>query len=40
MAKTLEVKNLERNVADFIASITDRYAMTLYSKLFLPSPLV
>jgi len=40
MASTLEEQHLERNVADFIASITDRYAMALYSKLFLPSPLV
>ncbi|MBW1898369.1 MAG: deoxyguanosinetriphosphate triphosphohydrolase [Deltaproteobacteria bacterium] len=40
MAKTLEGQPLDRNVADFIASMTDRYAMALYSKLFLPSPLV
>jgi len=40
MAKTLEEQHADRNVADFIASMTDRYAMALYSKLFLPSPLV
>ncbi len=30
----------ERIVADFIASMTDRYALDLYTALFLPSPLV
>lgn len=30
----------ERIVADFIASMTDRYALELYTALFLPSPLV
>ena len=30
----------ERIVCDFIASMTDRYAMNLYKKLFFPSPLV
>ncbi len=30
----------ERIVCDFIASITDRYAMNLYKKIFFPSPLV
>jgi len=30
----------ERSVCDIIASMTDRYAMNLYSKLFFPSPLV
>lgn len=40
MSKTLEEQPLDRTVADFIASMTDRYAMALYSKLFLPSPLV
>ena len=29
----------ERVVCDFIASMTDRYAMNLYSKLFFPTPL-
>jgi len=29
----------ERAVCDFIASMTDRYAMNLYSKLFFPTPL-
>jgi dGTPase len=30
----------ERMVCDFIASLTDRYALDLYSKIFFPSPLV
>jgi len=30
----------ERIVCDFIASMTDRYALNLYKKLFFPSPLV
>jgi len=30
----------KRMVCDFIASMTDRYAMNLYKKLFFPSPLV
>ena len=30
----------ERIVCDFIASMTDRYAMNLYEKLFFPTPLV
>jgi len=30
----------ERIVCDFIASITDRYALALYEKLFFPSPMV
>jgi len=30
----------ERSVCDIVASMTDRYAMNLYSKLFFPSPLV
>jgi len=30
----------ERIVCDFIASMTDRYAMNLYKKLFFPIPLV
>lgn len=29
----------ERVVCDFIASMTDRYAMNLYSRIFFPSPL-
>lgn len=43
----LEMQNLldngqpyERVVCDFIASMTDRYAMGLYSRLFFPSPVV
>lgn len=30
----------ERVVCDFIASMTDRYALALYKKLFFPSPMV
>jgi dGTPase len=30
----------ERIVCDFIASLTDRYALQLYEKIFFPSPLV
>ena len=30
----------ERIVCDFIASMTDRYALNLYKKIFFPSPLV
>ena len=30
----------ERLVCDFIASMTDRYAMNLFKKIFFPSPLV
>ena len=30
----------ERVVCDFIASMTDRYAMNLYARLFFPSPVV
>jgi dGTPase len=30
----------ERIVCDFIASMTDRYAMTLYERIFFPSPQV
>lgn len=38
--KNLGEETYERIVCDFIASITDRYALDLYSKLFFPSPLV
>ncbi|CCK78620.1 deoxyguanosinetriphosphate triphosphohydrolase [Desulfobacula toluolica] len=31
---------LNRSVCDMIASMTDRYAMTLYTKIFFPKPLV
>jgi dGTPase len=31
---------IERTVCDFIASITDRYALELYTRLFFPSPMV
>lgn len=30
----------ERTVCDFVASMTDRHALTLYSSLFFPTPLV
>jgi dGTPase len=30
----------ERTVCDLIASMTDRYAMNLYQKIFFPSPVV
>ena len=33
-------RSKERSVCDFIASITDRYALELYSRLFFPSSLV
>lgn len=38
--KHLGEETYERIVCDFIASITDRYALDLYSKIFFPSPLV
>jgi dGTPase len=38
--KHLGEETYERIVCDLIASITDRYALDLYSKLFFPSPLV
>ena len=34
------VRTKERVVCDFIASMTDRYALELYQKVFFPSPLV
>ncbi len=33
-----EGDSLERRIADFIAGMTDRYALRLYEKLFLPEP--
>ena len=30
----------ERTVCDFAASITDRYALSLYEEIFFPTPLV
>ena len=30
----------ERTVCDLIASMTDRYAMNLYQKIFFPSPVI
>ncbi len=33
-------RSRERQVCDFIASMTDRYAMNLYASIFFPSPLV
>ncbi len=32
--------SLKRSVCDAIASMTDRHALEVYSKLFLPNPLV
>ncbi|MBW2108733.1 MAG: deoxyguanosinetriphosphate triphosphohydrolase [Deltaproteobacteria bacterium] len=32
--------SLERKVCDFVASLTDRYALSLYEEIFFPSPLV
>ncbi len=41
MAAWDESKNpLKRSVCDVIASMTDRYALDLYSKIFFPKPLV
>jgi len=31
---------LKRSVCDVIASMTDRYALKLYTQLFFPNPLV
>lgn len=33
-----EEKQLHRAVCDFIAGMTDRYALDLYSQIFLPKP--
>jgi dGTPase len=35
-----EKNSLKRSICDVIASMTDRYAIEIYSKLFLPNPLV
>lgn len=35
-----ENEKIERAVCDLIASMTDRYAINLYNKIFMPSPLV
>jgi len=40
MAEVINEQPMDRLVCDFIASMTDRYAMNLYKKLFFPSPLV
>jgi dGTPase len=32
--------SIERVVCDVIASMTDRYALALYKRLFFPSPMV
>jgi dGTPase len=32
--------SMERRVGDFVASMTDRYAQSMYQRLFLPMPLV
>jgi dGTPase len=36
----VDKNSLKRSVCDMIASMTDRYAIEVYSKLFLPNPLV
>ena len=36
----LDSQHPERMVCDFIASLTDRYALRLYERIFFPSPLV
>jgi dGTPase len=33
-------EKIERAVCDLIASMTDRYAINLYTRVFMPSPLV
>ena len=37
-ASAEEEKQLHRTVCDFIAGMTDRYALDLYSQIFLPKP--
>ena len=37
-ASSKEEKQLHRLVCDFIAGMTDRYALDLYSTIFLPKP--
>ncbi len=39
MVGNFQNEPIERVVCDFIASMTDRYALDLYSRLFFPSPL-
>lgn len=34
--KEYKEENLERNVCDYIASMTDRYAINIYKKIFIP----
>jgi dGTPase len=36
----MDKNGLKRSVCDVIASMTDRYALEVYAKLFLPNPLV
>lgn len=40
MREAPQETSLERRVCDFMASITDRYALNLYQKVFLPTSLV
>jgi dGTPase len=40
MDRCLDNHSKERTVCDVIASMTDRYALDLYKKIFFPSPLV
>jgi dGTPase len=37
-ADAKEEKRLHRLVCDFIAGMTDRYALDLYSQIFMPKP--
>ncbi|MBW1955042.1 MAG: deoxyguanosinetriphosphate triphosphohydrolase [Deltaproteobacteria bacterium] len=37
---TASAENRERSVCDFMASMTDRYALALYHKIFFPEPIV
>jgi dGTPase len=40
MGKFPEGTSQERRVCDFVASMTDRYALNLYEEIFFPTPLV
>jgi dGTPase len=36
--KTIDVEGLDAATRDFIAGMTDRYAVRLYEQLFIPKP--
>ncbi|MDY6830306.1 MAG: deoxyguanosinetriphosphate triphosphohydrolase [Thermodesulfobacteriota bacterium] len=40
MGNCMDTDDTDRVVCDFIASITDEYALALYSKLFFPTPII